>query len=31
MTTRNAAYVRALGQVELVFTFAAGILILVTG
>ena len=27
MTIQNAAYVRALGQIELLFTFAAGILI----
>jgi drug/metabolite transporter (DMT)-like permease len=26
MTIQNAAYVRALGQVELLFTFAAGYL-----
>ena len=27
LTIQNAAYVRALGQIELLFTFAAGILI----
>ena len=27
MTIQNAAYVRALGQIELVFTFAAGVFI----
>ena len=27
MTLQNVAYVRALGQIELVFTFAAGIFI----
>jgi uncharacterized membrane protein len=26
MTLQNAAYVRALGQIELVFTFAASVL-----
>ena len=28
MTLQNAAYVRALGQVELLFAFAAGALVL---
>ena len=27
LTIQNAAYVRALGQIELLFTFAAGILV----
>jgi drug/metabolite transporter (DMT)-like permease len=27
MTIQNAAYVRALGQIELVFTFAASVLV----